>query len=109
MPASERGRLDVEPAMNQRSSAMTARMKTRLVVRRGKMGVGGNEGSWEGRVREKRRGGGAKMESVPVPVLGHVSLISHRPDDWSKLPIWSMFAVLKDVTDEVEVLMLFVP
>lgn len=73
------------------------------------MGVGGNEGSWEGRVREKRRGGGAKIESVPVPVLGHVSLISCRPDDQSRLPIWSVLAILKYVTDEVEVLMLFVP
>ncbi len=99
MPASERVRLDVEPAMNQRSSAITARTKTRLVVRRGRMGVGGNEGSGEGRDREKRRGGGAKMDSVPVPVLGHVSLISCRPNDWSRLPVWAMFAVLKDVAD----------
>lgn len=60
--------------MNQRSSAMTARMKTRLVVRRGRMGVGEDDGLEEGRDKEKRSGGGAKSESVPVPVLGHVSL-----------------------------------
>ena len=68
MPASLRGREEVEPEINQRSSAITARRKTRLVVRRGRMGVGGppvGEG-WE---REKRRGGGAKRERVPVPVL----------------------------------------
>lgn len=50
---------------------MTARVKTRLVVRRGRMGMRGEEeleGS-EGREREKRRGGGAKRERVPVPVL----------------------------------------
>ncbi len=38
MPAKERGREDVLPEMNQRSSAMTARRKTRLVVRRGRIG-----------------------------------------------------------------------
>ena len=60
---------DVEPEMNHRSSAMTARRKTRLVVRRGSMGVGGNAGSGEGRDSEKRRGVGPKTDSVPVPVL----------------------------------------
>ena len=39
MPASERGREEVLPEMNQRSSARTARRKTRFVVRRGRMGV----------------------------------------------------------------------
>jgi hypothetical protein len=72
MPASERGRDEVEPEMNQRSSAITARRKTRLVVSRGRIGVGGPP-LGQGREREKRRGGGAKMESVPVPVLGAVS------------------------------------
>ena len=69
MPASERGRDEVEPAMNQRSSATTARRKTRLVVRSGSTGIGCDEGSGEGREREKRRAGGAKRERVPVPVL----------------------------------------
>lgn len=74
MPASDRERLEVDPAMNHRSSAMTARMKTRLVVRRGKIGVGGVEGLVEGREREKRSGGGAKRDRVPVPVLEHYKL-----------------------------------
>ena len=69
MPASERNRDEVEPAINQRSSAMTARTKTRLVVRRGRTGVGCDDGSGEGREREKRRAVGAKRERVPVPVL----------------------------------------
>lgn len=69
MPASERGRDEVEPATSQRSSAMTARKKTRLVVRRGSTGIGCDEGSGEGREREKRSAGGAKRECVPVPVL----------------------------------------
>ncbi len=60
---------------------MTARMKTRLVVKRGRMGVGGCEGSREGRDSEKRRGGGANRDSVPVPVLEHMSLISCRRGD----------------------------
>ena len=55
--------------MNQRSSAMTARRKTRFVVTSGSTGIGGDDGSDEGREREKRRAGGAKRESVPVPVL----------------------------------------
>ena len=55
--------------MNQRSSAMTARRKTRLVVRSGSTEIGCEEGSDEGREREKRRAGGAKRERVPVPVL----------------------------------------
>jgi hypothetical protein len=49
--------------MNQRSSAMTARVKTRLVVRRGSVLLR----------REKRREGGAKSALVPVPVLLGVS------------------------------------
>ena len=59
------------PEMNQSSSAITARRKTRLVVKRGRIGVVpcGSVGVGEGREREKRRAGGAKRESVPVPVL----------------------------------------
>jgi hypothetical protein len=64
MPALERGSDEVEPLINQRSSARTARRKTRLVVRRGRMGEP------LGEVRENFRGVGAKMETVPVPVLG---------------------------------------
>ena len=69
MPASASGREEVEPAINQRSSAMTARRKTLLVVRSGSTGIGFVEGSGEGLEREKRRAGGAKRERVPVPVL----------------------------------------
>lgn len=69
MPACESGTEDVLPEMNQRSSATTARKKTRFVVRSGRMGIGGPGGSAEGREREKRSGGGAKRERVPVPVL----------------------------------------
>lgn len=72
MPTSERGIEEVEPAMNQSSSAITARRNTRLVVRRGRIGVGDREGSEEGREREKRSGAGAKSERVPVPVLDGV-------------------------------------
>jgi hypothetical protein len=56
IPAAERGREDVEPEMNQRSSARTARRKTRFVVRRGRMGVP------VGEERENFRGVGAKRE-----------------------------------------------
>ena len=55
--------------MNQRSSASTARRKTRFVVRRGRIGIGGAEAVTEALEREKRRGVGAKRERVPVPVL----------------------------------------
>ena len=48
---------------------MTARVKTRLVVRRGSIGIGGDDGLAAGREREKRRGAGAKTDNVPVPVL----------------------------------------
>lgn len=63
MPAAERGREEVEPDMNQRSSARTARRKTRFVVRSGRIGVPAED------VRENFRGAGAKREMVPVPVL----------------------------------------
>ena len=69
MPASESGMDEVLPEMNQRSSAMTARVKTRFVVTSGRMGMGGLAGSEEGFDREKRRGFGAKRALVPVPVL----------------------------------------
>lgn len=72
MPASERGRAEVEPEINHSSSAMTARRKTRLVVRRGRIGVGSSGFPAAGRERENRRAGGAKIESVPVPVLARV-------------------------------------
>ena len=49
--------------MNQRSSANTARRKTRFVVSRGRMGVP------VGEVRVNFNGAGANIERVPVPVL----------------------------------------
>lgn len=63
IPAAERGREEVEPDMNQRSSVRTARRNTRFVVRRGRIGVP------VGDVRENFKGAGAKSEMVPVPVL----------------------------------------
>lgn len=69
IPCSERGFDDVDPATNQRSSAIRARRKTRFVVRRGRIGVGYSEGFGDGRESEKRSCGGANMDSVPVPVL----------------------------------------
>ena len=72
MPASDRGKEDVEPEMNHSSSAITARRKTRLVVMRGRMGTGLSDWSGAGRESEKRRAGGAKRDIVPVPVLNHV-------------------------------------
>jgi len=39
MPAALNGREEVEPEINQRSSVMTARRKTRYVVRSGRMRV----------------------------------------------------------------------
>ena len=69
MPADERGSEEVEPEMNQRSSAITARRKTRLVVRSGRTSVGGASGVEDGLASENLRGRGAKRASVPVPVL----------------------------------------
>lgn len=54
-PCEERVCEDVSPEMNQRSSAMTALVKTRLVVRSGRMGT-------PARLRQNLSGRGAKME-----------------------------------------------
>jgi len=70
MPASERGREEVFPEMNQSNSATTARRKTRFVVRRGRIGVPSVVES------ANFRGRGAKIENVPVPVLPHVLVYS---------------------------------
>lgn len=80
IPASERGLEVVQPEMNQRSSVVTARRKTRFVVRRGRMGrrsLVGEVGS--GLERLKRSCGGAKRESVPVPVR------SGRCSPWDRM------------------------
>ena len=63
MPAAASGSEDAEPEMNHRSSPITARRKTRLVVSRGRIGVPVGEES------SNLRGRGAKRERVPVPVL----------------------------------------
>jgi hypothetical protein len=54
-PWEERVCEEVSPVMNQRSSAMTALVKTRFVVRRGRSGV-------PARLRANLSGRGAKME-----------------------------------------------
>jgi hypothetical protein len=54
-PWEERVWEEVSPEMNQRSSAMTALVKTRLVVRSGRIGV-------PSRLRENLSGRGAKIE-----------------------------------------------
>lgn len=66
MPAAVNGRDEVEPEINHKSSAMTARRKTRFVVRRGKIKAP------SGVERENLRGLGANNEKVPVPVLVQV-------------------------------------
>lgn len=86
--------------MNQRSSAMTARRKTRLVVRSGSTGIGCDEGSGDGRDKEKRRAGGAKRERVPVPVLcagqHHIQLKTWKA---LEIPVRAIFAVFQNVPD----------
>ena len=89
---------------------MTARKKTRLVVRRGSTGIGCDEGSGEGREREKRSAGGAKRDCVPVPVLCEGK---HRIDTFEnckalRIPVRSMLAVLKDVPDQIKILIFLV-
>ena len=106
MPVAAKGMDEVLPAMNHNSSPMTARRKTRLVVRRGKIGTGGSVGFEDGRDREKRRAGGANSDKVPVPVLVVVlklstSILVHL------LPVWTMFAVPKNISNQIEVLKLF--
>lgn len=77
--------------MNQRSSAMTARRKTRLVVRRGR--------AWF--AREKLREGGAKRESVPVPVLGGELLVwvLAKGAEREEIPVRTDFAFCQDAPD----------
>jgi len=64
-PASLSASDEVLASMNHRSSATTALRKTRLVVRRGRIGV-------PSRLRENLSGRGAKTLYVPVPVLQRV-------------------------------------
>jgi hypothetical protein len=69
MPCADKGKVEVLPEINQSNSAITARRKTRLVVKRGSTRIRGSPGLVEGIEREKWRGCGAKIEYVPVPVL----------------------------------------
>jgi hypothetical protein len=69
MPCADKVKDEVLPEINQSNSATTARRKTRLVVKRGSIRIGGSPGLVEVIEREKRRGCGAKIEYVPVPVL----------------------------------------
>lgn len=78
---------------------MTARVKTRFVVRRGRMGV-------PLLLRENFRGRGAKIEYVPVPVL-QVSLdIGQSRSINGDSPIRSTLAGLENFSNEVKVLVL---
>lgn len=79
---------------------MTARRKTRFVVRRGKIGRPLS-------LSENLNGRGAKMDSVPVPVLIFVSC-SLAVRLVSNVPIWSSLAVIEDLANEIEVLVFFV-
>ena len=84
---------------------MTARRKTRLVVRSGSTGIGSDEGSWERREREKRRAGGAKRERVPVPVLcGGKRRLQLAFSKALNIPVRAMLAVLKNIPDQIKVL-----
>ena len=96
----------MQPSTNHSSSAMTARRKTRFVVRRGRIGIGGSELVLEGREREKRSAGGAKRDKVPVPVLRQRSVMASR--QMSEIPVWTMLAFRKNSTYQVQILMLFV-
>ena len=79
---------------------MTARRKTRFVVRRGKIGRPLS-------LSENLNGRGAKMDSVPVPVLIFVSyFLAVR--QVSNVPIWSSLAVSENLANEIEVLDFFV-
>jgi hypothetical protein len=63
IPASASGREDVEPEINQSSSAITEPRKTRFVGSTGRIDFPSGE------ERVNLRGLGAKIEYVPVPVL----------------------------------------
>lgn len=80
---------------------MTARRKTRFVVRRGRIGRPLSL-SWN------LNGRGAKMESVPVPVLMSVSPVAVLRGLIENLPIWSPLAMIENFANKVEILVFFV-
>lgn len=101
MPAAARGNDEVEPEMNQRSSAITARRKTRLVVRRGRIGTP------DGVASVNLRGVGAKRDVVPVPVLCMRIRSADCGVRKKNVPVGAMFASLQDFLDELQVLEFF--
>jgi hypothetical protein len=99
IPAAASGSEDVEPETNHRSSPMTARRKTRFVVRRGRTGVPVGEES------SNLSGRGANRERVPVPVL-QLSVKSCTAHDLD-LPVRPMLPRLEDLANQVEILIFF--
>ena len=111
MPASESGVEDVLPEMNHRSSAVTARRKTRFVVRSGRIETKSREESGSSDVRGRESvnfiGIGANTAYVPVPVL--CTVVNKRPHHLympAHLPVWSVFTLVYDLTNEVKILIL---
>jgi hypothetical protein len=114
MPCADKGKDEVQPEINQSNSATTARRKTRLVVKRGSTRIGGSPGLVEGIEREKRRGCGAKIEYVPVPVLQVQELRTLNRllrffEEIAKrqLPIWTVFTLSNNTVDKIQVLVFF--
>ena len=99
----------MQPETNQRSSATTARKKTRFVVNRGRINVGSVDAPSElGFDSEKRNWRGANSEYVPVPVLASYQPMSSLETQHKfRAPIWSMFTVVEDVPNQVQILVLF--
>ena len=78
---------------------MTARVKTRFVVRSGRMGV-------PLLLRENFRGRGAKIEYVPVPVLQILLDICPNMSINGDSPIRSTLAGFENFSNEVKILVL---
>lgn len=64
------------------------------------MGTRLSDWSPAGRESEKRRAGGAKREIVPVPVLNHVQKSYEPVEIRDIVPVRSLLAILKNMTDE---------
>jgi hypothetical protein len=81
-----------------------ARVKTRFVVRRGRIGRPLS-------LSLNLSGRGAKIDRVPVPVLRclrfQTRIVSSIDLDID-LPVWSSFTKVQNLTDKIEVLMLLV-
>ena len=96
--------------MNHRSSAMTARRKTRFVVSSGRTGIGSAVGSSAGPERANFSCAGAKIEYVPVPVLCQSCepIFYWQYEVKGHIPVRSMFSIVHDITDQVQILVLLV-